>query len=134
MSLRYLLDSDICIYLMKRRPAALTRRLDTHALHCALSVVAYGELCFGQAGSTRAEESAAHLAALIETIQVLPLPLEAAMHYGDIRVHLEREGRLIGGNDLWIAAHALAANLILVTNNEREFARVPGLRLENWAR
>lgn len=134
MALRYLLDSDICIYLMKRRPSALTRRIDAHAHQSALSVIAYGELCFGQAGSTRTEEAAAHLAALIETVQVLPLPLDAAMQYGDIRVHLERAGKPIGGNDLWIAAHALAANLTLVTNNEREFARVPGLRVENWAR
>ena len=133
MSVRYLLDSDICIYAMKRQPR-LVRRFDTLAARCALSVVSYGELCFGQAASKRPIEAGAHLAALLETIQVLPMPVEAAAKYGDIRAQLERAGRPIGGNDLWIAAHALAAGLILITNNEREFARVPGLRLENWAK
>ena len=134
MALRYLLDSDICIYVMKRRSPSLARRLDALAPDCALSVIAYGELCFGRAASARTETATAHLAALLETVQVLPLPLEAAAHYGDVRAHLERAGKPIGGNDMWIAAHALAANLTLVTNNEREFARVPGLRLENWAK
>ncbi len=134
MALRYLLDSDTCIYVMKRRSPALIRRLDTLAPACALSVIVYGELCFGQTASTRPEDSAAHLAALLETIQVLPLPLAAATRYGEIRAQLERAGRSIGANDMWIAAHALAANLTLITNNEREFGRVPGLRIENWAK
>ena len=134
MALRYLLDSDICIYLMKRRSPALVRRLDTVAPACALSVIVYGELCFGQASSARRDESAAHLAALLETLQVLPLPLDAALRYGEIRAELERAGKPIGANDTWIAAHALASNLTLVTNNEREYSRVPGLRIENWAK
>ncbi len=134
MASRYLLDSDICIYLMNRRSPALVRRLDTLAPTCALSVIVYGELCFGQAASARRDEAAAHLAALLETIQVLPLPLDAALHYGEIRAHLERAGRPIGANDTWIAAHALSANLTLVTNNEREYSRVPGLRVENWTK
>jgi tRNA(fMet)-specific endonuclease VapC len=100
----------------------------------AMSVVVYGELVFGEAMSSRRDEAAAHLAALIETVQVLPLPLEAARRYAEIRAGLARAGRPIGSNDLWIAAHALAEDLTLVTNNEREFRRVPGLRVENWAR
>jgi tRNA(fMet)-specific endonuclease VapC len=84
--------------------------------------------------SVRREEAAAHLAALLETVQVLPLPLEAARRYGALRAQLQRIGQPIGSNDLWIAAHALADDLTLVTNNEREFQRVPGLRVENWAR
>jgi tRNA(fMet)-specific endonuclease VapC len=84
--------------------------------------------------SVRREEAAAHLAALLETVQVLPLPLEAARRYGELRAQLQRIGQPIGSNDLWIAAHALADDLTLVTNNEREFQRVPGLRVENWAR
>ena len=134
MATRYLLDSDICIYIMKRRSPALMRRLDTLVPACALSVIVYGELCFGQAASARHEEATAHLAALLETIQVLPLPLDAAIRYGEIRAQLERAGRPIGANDMWIAAHALAANLTLVTNNEREFSRVMGLRIENWTK
>ena len=134
MSLRYLLDSDICIYIMRRSSPALTRRLDRLAPQCALSTVVYGELCFGESASARRTEAAAHIAALLETIQVLPLPLEAARHYGNIRARLEKVGQPIGGNDTWIAAHALAENLTLVTNNEREFRRVQDLRVENWTK
>ena len=131
---KFLLDSDICIFAMKRRTPALLRRLDQRATTSAISVVAYGELAFGEAMSVRREEAAAHLAALLETLQVLPLPLEAARRYAEIRAELQRIGQPIGSNDLWIAAHALADDLTLVTNNEREFQRVPGLRVENWAR
>ena len=134
MSAKFLLDSGICIFAMKRRTPALLRRLDQRAATSAISVVAYGELAFGEAMSVRREEAAAHLAALLETLQVLPLPLAAARRYAEIRAQLQRIGQLIGSNDLWIAAHALADNLTLVTNNEREFKRVPGLRVENWAR
>lgn len=131
---KFLLDSDICIFAMKRRTPALLRRLDQRATTSAISVVAYGELAFGEVMSARREEAAAHLAALLETLQVLPLPLEAARRYAEIRAKLQRIGQPIGSNDLWIAAHALADDLTLVTNNEREFERVPGLRVENWAR
>jgi tRNA(fMet)-specific endonuclease VapC len=134
VTLRHLLDSDICIFVMKRRTPALLRRLDQRAASSAISVVAYGELAFGEAMSVRREEAAAHLAALLETLQVLPLPLDAARRYAEIRAELQRMGQPIGSNDLWIAAHALADDLTLVTNNEREFQRVPGLRVENWAR
>ena len=131
---KFLLDSDICIFAMKRRTPALLRRLDQRATTSAISIVAYGELAFGEVMSARREEAAAHLAALLETLQVLPLPLEAARRYAEIRAQLQRIGQPIGSNDLWIAAHALADDLTLVTNNEREFQRVPGLRVENWAR
>ena len=122
------------MFAMKRRAPALLRRLDQRATTSAISIVAYGELAFGEVMSARREEAAAHLAALLETLQVLPLPLEAARRYAEIRAELQRIGQPIGSNDLWIAAHALADDLTLVTNNEREFQRVPGLRVENWAR
>jgi len=89
---------------------------------------------FGAVVSVRRDEAAAHLLALLETLQVLPLPLEAARRYAAVRAELQRIGQPIGSNDLWIAAHALADDLTLVTNNEGEFRRVPGLRVENWAR
>ncbi len=134
MDVRYLLDSDICIFVMKRRPPALLRRLDQRLATSAISVVAYGELAFGELVSVRRTEAAAHISALLETLRVLPLPLDAARCYAQIRAELQRGGEPIGSNDLWIAAHALAGDLTLVTNNEREFRRVPGLRMENWAR
>ena len=85
MAIRYLLDSDICLYAMRRQSTRLLRRLDRLAPVCALSVVVYGELCFGQATSQRRSEAAAHLAALLEVIQVLPLPIEAAAEYATLR-------------------------------------------------
>jgi len=134
LAVRFLLDSDICIFAMKRRPPRLLRLLDQRAPTSAISVVAYGELELGAAMSARRDEATAHLAALLETLQVMPLPLHAASRYAAIRAELQRIGQPIGSNDLWIAAHALAENVTLVTNNEREFRRVPGLRVENWAR
>ena len=134
MALRYMLDSDTCIFVMRRRSPQLLRRLDRFAPVCAMSVVVYGELCFGEATSARPSEVAAYRAALIEMIQVLPLPIDAATEYATVRATLGRAGKPIGQNDLWIAAHALAENLTLVTNNEREFRRVPRLKVENWAR
>src|SRR5262245_30795552 len=102
---------------MKRRPPALLRRLDQRATTCAISIVAYGELAFGTAMSVRRDEAAAHLAALLETLQVVALPLDAARRYAEIRAELRRAGQPVGSNDLWIAAHALADDLTLVTNN-----------------
>ena len=134
MALRYLLDSDICIYAMKHRAPPLLRRLDRFAPVSALSVIVYGELCFGQRASGRRNEALVYLTTLLETIRVLPLPPDAGARYGEIRAELERRGQPIGANDMWIAAHALAEDLTLVTNNEREFGRVANLRVENWTR
>src|SRR5690349_9936971 len=103
---------------MKRRSPALLRRLDQRAASSGISIVAYGELAFGEVMSVRRAEAAAHLTALLETLQVLPLPLEAARKYAEVRAQLQRSGQPIGSNDLWIAAHALADDLTLVTNNE----------------
>lgn len=132
MSVRYLLDSDICIYATKQRSPSLLKRLDALGPSCALSIVSHGELCYGAAKSSRPADAQANLDALIETFPVLPLPLQAAERYGEIRARLERAGTPIGASDLWIAAHALSAGLTLVTNNEREFRRVADLKVENW--
>ncbi len=134
MSVQYLLDSDICIYVTKRRTDAILEKFDRFAPVCAISVIVLGELRYGQAKSARPAEAAANLDALLQTLKILPLPPEAAERYGDIRAHLQGAGTPIGANDLWIAAHALSADLTLVTNNEREFRRVPGLKVENWTK
>lgn len=134
MAARYLIDSDICIYAMKRRPAALLRRLERSAPVSAISVIVYGELWFGRSVSPHRDAAAQNLAVLLESIEVLPLPIEAGTRYGEVRAALERAGKPIGMNDTWIVAHALASNLTLVTNKEREFRRVAGLRVENWSR
>ena len=131
---RYLLDTNTCIYIRQRRPPAAYARFEKLAPGDAtLSVITYGELMLGVEKNPSREAKLKGLQELSSLIPVLPLPGEAAACYGAIRAALERKGEIIGNNDLWIAAHAQAANLILVTNNEREFRRVSGLRIENWA-
>ena len=135
MKPRYLLDTDICIYIAKRRPAQVQARLATlRAGAVAMSVITYGELWHGATRSQRSAEAFAILEHLARAAPVLTLDEDAARHYGEIRAVLESKGRPIGNNDLWIAAHARAAKLTLVTNNEREFSRVDGLAVENWAK
>ena len=135
MTVRYLLDSDICIYLMKHRPAAILRRLGKLSPgNAGVSVIAFGELCLGTEQSRDPESARANLDTLTEIAPVRLLPANAVGEYARIRHHLATAGRLIGGNDLWIAAHALAEEAVLVTSNEREFRRVPGLRMQNWIR
>ncbi len=95
-------------------------------------MITYGELWRGVQKSQQRERNLAALMQLVSILPVTPLPIETGRYYGQIRATLERSGTPIGNNDLWIAAHALAENLILVTNNEREFARISDLRIENW--
>jgi tRNA(fMet)-specific endonuclease VapC len=132
--LRYLLDTNICIYALSGRHPQLVHRIDQLAAgEAALSAIVHGELMYGISKSRRAGDAALRLAALESRIAVIALPHEAGDHYGDIRATLELRGTPIGANDLWIAAHARSAGLILVTGNTREFARVPQLRVEDWA-
>ena len=134
MTLRYLLDTNICIYIKRERPAAVRARMARQRPgSLGMSVVTWGELQFGASKSQQADAARANLAALTQVIAVLPMSEEVAGHYGDIRAVLERQGTPIGNNDLWIAAHARAEGLTLVTNNTREFSRVSGLKLANWA-
>ena len=133
MAARYLLDTDTCIYLRQRRPENVARHFARlKEGEAAISVVTYGELFYGVEKHGQSTGSFDRLAELTTLLPVLPLTFEAAKAYGSIRADLERNGRLIGGNDLWIAAQARAEELILVTNNQKEFRRVRGLKLENW--
>jgi tRNA(fMet)-specific endonuclease VapC len=134
MSIRYMLDTNMCIYLRQNRPPEVTTRFRKmqHG-DAVLSVITYGELLYGAERSQQRTRALESLARLVSLLPVLPLPEETASAYGEIRATLEKRGEMIGGNDLWIAAHAKSAGLTLVTNNEREFKRVPGLRLQNWA-
>jgi tRNA(fMet)-specific endonuclease VapC len=131
---RYLLDANTCIYIRQRRPAAALARFQALSPgEATLSIITFGELAYGVEKSRNRQASLDALRELAALIPILPLPRAAGEIYGKIRLALERGGELIGANDLWIAAHARAAGLILVTNNQREFGRVPGLQLENWA-
>ncbi len=133
MVTRYLLDTDTCIYLRRRRPESVIRRFAKLEMgEAAISVVTFGELSYGVEKNAQSSVSLERLAELTTLLAVLPLTSEAAKTYGMIRAELERSGRLIGSNDLWIAAHAKAEGLTLVTNNQKEFRRVRGLKLQNW--
>lgn len=132
--MRYLLDTNILSDLLRhpQGPAAL-RLAEVGEDQVCTSIICAGELRFGaiRKGSARL---AAQVAALLDSIEILPLEEPASSAYGEIRTALEQQGRPIGGNDLWIAAHALASDLTLVTANESEFRRVDGLAVENWLR
>jgi tRNA(fMet)-specific endonuclease VapC len=134
MEPRYLLDTNICIYIRQRRPEKVLQRFrDLRPGEAALSVVTYGELVYGVAKSAHRAAALERLRELVHLLPALALPESAAEAYGAIRAELESKGEMIGNNDLWIAAHALAAGLTLATNNQREFRRVRGLKVENWA-
>ncbi len=133
MAVRYLLDTNICIYIAKHNPPAVRARFEQlRADSLAMSIITLGELQHGAEKSQSRDKALAVLQQLQRAIQVMPLTLEAGLHYGQIRSSLERAGQTIGNNDLWIAAHARAQSWVLVTNNEREFRRVDGLAVENW--
>jgi tRNA(fMet)-specific endonuclease VapC len=130
---RYLLDTNICIYIKNHRPAEVLARFSKLPPgKVAMSAITYGELCFGAEKSSKPKETRQILEHLISLIPVLPLDERTSIHYGKIRQQLQACGKTIGNNDLWIAAHALADKLILVTNNVAEFERVQGLKIENW--
>lgn len=134
MARRYLLDTNICIYWLKMRHPEIVERLDSVAEGTlGMSVITWGELQFGAAKSRHPVVAQRNLNALAEAVPPLALSLGVAQRYGELRATLERQGTPIGANDLWIAAHALAEDCTLVTNNLREFKRVPKLQVENWA-
>jgi tRNA(fMet)-specific endonuclease VapC len=134
MEPRYLLDTNICIYIRQKRPDEVLRRFrKLRPGEAALSVITYGELLYGAAKSEHRVAALEKLRELVHLLPALSLPESAAEAYGAIRAKLDSKGEMIGNNDLWIAAHAVVAGLTLVTNNESEFRRVRGLRIQNWA-
>jgi tRNA(fMet)-specific endonuclease VapC len=135
MSVRYLLDTNICIYVAKHNPPSVREHFARHAANeLAMSVITLGELRFGAERSQSRERATAVIQQLESLIPPSSLPEAAGEHYGQIRAMLQRTGMVIGNNDLWLAAHARAEGWILVTNNTREFVRVPGLQVENWVK
>ncbi|MBW1983016.1 MAG: type II toxin-antitoxin system VapC family toxin [Deltaproteobacteria bacterium] len=133
MPTRYLLDTNICIYIHRQKPREVLARFQRlKPGDAAISVITWGELLYGAEKSQQRKKALQLLEEFKSVIPVMPLPENAGKTYGAIRASLESRGRLIGNNDLWIAAHAKAASLTLVTNNEREFQRVRGLMVQNW--
>jgi tRNA(fMet)-specific endonuclease VapC len=133
VSPRYLLDTNICIYMRKKSFPAINERVDKLPPgELAMSVITWGELVTGAEKSQQRTQTLANLARLREIVPVLELDDQVGDHYGDIRGRLEQAGQPIGVNDNWIAAHARALGLTLITNNTREFAKVSGLTVEDW--
>jgi len=130
---RYMLDTDTCSYIMKRSSDALLKRLQRVPVDdVCISVITKSELLFGVEMSPRRQQDEAALEAFLRYVEVLDFPDEASSHYAKIRADLKAAGKMIGANDLFIAAHARSLGLTLVTNNTREFGRVRNLALENW--
>ncbi|MEZ5646224.1 MAG: tRNA(fMet)-specific endonuclease VapC [Burkholderiaceae bacterium] len=130
--LRYLLDTNIVIYVLKRRPIEVLSVFNTNANRMAISAITLAELMHGAEKSARIADNLAAVEDFCSRLEVLPYGPKAAQHHGAIRAALEKWGRPIGVNDLHIAAHARSEGLVLVTNNTSEFERVPALELENW--
>ena len=131
--LRYLLDTNIVIYVIKRRPLAALQLFNENAGHMAISSITLAELLHGAEKSNEPARSRAVVEDFCSRLEVLPYGPKAALHYGSIRASLERLGLPIGVNDLHIAAHARSEGLTLISNNLREFERVEALQLANWA-
>jgi tRNA(fMet)-specific endonuclease VapC len=130
---RFLLDTNILSYTQKKRPPAVLARFEKpQPGEAVMSVISLGGMGYGASKSARKVYLLTQLDHLRRFLQVAPLPEAAAEAYGAIRAELENRCRLIGNNDLWIPAHAVASSLTRVTNNEKEFARIDGLAIENW--
>ncbi len=130
--LQYMLDTDICIYIGKAYPQKLLDRFNQLTGNLCISAITLAELCFGAENSERRTDNLEAIDRFAGRLEILPFSEKAASHYGQLRVELQRAGKLVGPYDMLIGAHARAEGLTLVTNNEREFRRISGLRVENW--
>jgi tRNA(fMet)-specific endonuclease VapC len=130
---RFMLDTDTCSHIMKRSHPLVLKRLQSVSVDdVCMSVVTKAELLYGVEISLRRAQDGAALAAFLRYVETVALDEDAALHYAQIRAELKRRGAMIGASDLFIAAHARALDLTLVTNNVAEFERVNDLKLENW--
>jgi len=130
--LKFLLDTNIVIYVIKRRPIEVLSVFNQHVGQMAISSITLAELLHGVEKSSKVEHNLRQVEDFVSRLDVLDYGSKAAAHYGDIRAKLEKQGQTIGVNDLHIAGHARSEGLVLVTNNVSEFERVEALRVENW--
>ena len=129
----WMLDTNICIYLIKNKPTQVKAHFDAHAIgELCLSSITVAELMYGVDKSQHVERNRRALERFLLPFEIVSFDEAAAGRYGQIRAALEKQGRIIGNMDMQIAGHALALDAVLVTNNVREFERVGGLRIENW--
>jgi len=130
--LEYMLDTNICIYIMKNHPARIRDRFNELSGLLCISAITLAELHYGVERSTQQKRNSDDLVQFSGRLDVLPFGAGAAAHYGQLRTELQRAGRPAGALDMMIGAHARSEGLIVVTNNEREFVRMPGVRVQNW--
>ncbi len=130
--LKYMLDTNIVIYAMKNRPERIRDTFKKHDGQMCISSITLGELIYGAEKSAAPEQNLADIESMIARLEVKPFDAAASIHFGRVRAALAKVGKPIGPYDAMIAGHARALALVLVTNNEGEFQRVPGLMLENW--
>ena len=131
--MRYMLDTSICIYLIKRQPREVIGKFQGIAPgEIVISSVTVAEMMYGVAKSQHKDKNKSALEAFLAPLEIVDFDFKAAQHYGIVRTNLEKMGTPIGAYDLMIAAHVLSLGLVLVTNHEREFQRIPELIVENW--
>lgn len=131
--MRSMLDTDSCIFIIRQKPHAIRERFEACAVgDIGISTITLAELEYGAEKSSQPKRNREALEQFIDALEIAHFDRHATLHCGQIRVQLEKKGQGIGGMDLLIAAHARSLGVTLVTNNEREFKRVPGLRVENW--
>lgn len=129
----YILDTNICIYIIKQKPEKVINRFRQLPISSlAISSITLSELEYGVMKSLQPDQNQLALSQFVAPLEILPYGDEAAQYYGKLRAYLEKQGTPIGSLDMLIAAHALSLKCTLVTNNEKEFTRVPDLHIENW--
>lgn len=133
--MKFILDTNICIYIIKQKPPDVIERFyQTEISEIGISSITLSELLYGVSKSSKPEQNQFALTQFTAPLDILSYDDEAAQYYGELRVYLEKQGMPIGTLDMLIAAHALSTNCVLVTNNEKEFTRVPKLKIENWVK
>jgi len=130
--IKFLLDTNIVIYVLKKRPLEVLKVFNANASRMAISSITLSELIYGAEKSANISKNLEAIEDFVSHLEVLPYDARASQHYGQIKAALEKKGKIIGENDIHIAAHAISQGLILVTNNLKEFKRVSNLALENW--
>ena len=128
-----MLDTNTCIYIIKRKPPSVIERfMQTAISQIGISSITLSELLYGVSKSSKPEQNQIALSQFVAPLEIMPYGDDAAQSYGDLRAGLEKQGAPIGSLDMLIAAHAISLNSILVTNNEKEFVRIPNLKIDNW--
>ena len=131
--MEFLLDTNTCIYIIKRKPSEVIERFRQAKIsQIGISSITFSELSYGVSKSSQPTQNQVALAQFAAPLEILPYEDDAAQYYGDLRAFLEKKGTPIGSLDMLIAAHALSIDCTLVTNNEKEFTRIPNLKIDNW--